>query len=73
VLAEPNVPIVLTWGLDNAHSWLSQVHGSQSHRADGARERPLPFDDDLKPTPAFLALRDAIDASRPVRAGSAKP
>jgi endo-1,4-beta-xylanase len=73
VLAEPNVPIVLTWGLDDAHSWLSQAHGSQSRRPDGTRERPLPFDDDLKPTPAFLALRDAMDASRAVGAGSAKP
>ncbi|MGD0628367.1 MAG: endo-1,4-beta-xylanase [Terracidiphilus sp.] len=73
VLAEPNVPIALTWGLDDAHSWLSQVHGSQSHRPDGTRERPLPFDDDLKPTPAFLAMRDAIDASRPDSGKNAKP
>ena len=69
VLAEPNVPIVLTWGLDSAHSWLNQMHGSQSRRPDGTRERPLPFDDDMKPTPAFLALREMIDGAH-LRVGS---
>lgn len=72
VLAEPNVPIVLTWGITSASSWLNKLHGSQSTRPDGARERPLPFDDDLKPTPAFIALREAIDASRPVMTGRVK-
>jgi hypothetical protein len=32
----------------------------------------LPFDDDLKPTPAFLALREAIDVSRPLVIGGAR-
>ena len=72
VLAEPNVPIVLTWGLDDAHSWLSQAHGNQSRRPDGTRERPLPFDDDLKPTPAFLALREAIDTAHRSAGGNSK-
>jgi endo-1,4-beta-xylanase len=73
VLAEPNVPIVLTWGLDSAHSWLNGMRGGQSRRPDGTRERPLPFDDSLKPTPAFLALREAIDTAHPYAAGNSKP
>ncbi|MGA9670234.1 MAG: endo-1,4-beta-xylanase [Terracidiphilus sp.] len=72
VLAEPNVPIALTWGISSVNSWLNKLHGSQSTRADGARERPLPFDDNLKPTPAFAALREAIDATRPIITGRAK-
>ena len=72
VLAEPNVPIALTWGITSANSWLNKLHGSQSTRADGARERPLPFDDDLKPTSAFVALREAIDATHTVMTGVAK-
>jgi endo-1,4-beta-xylanase len=64
VLAEPNVPIALTWGITSKYTWLNNPHGSQRQRPDGAPERPLPFDADLQPTPAFLALRDAIDASR---------
>jgi len=71
VLAEPNVPNVLTWGLDSAHSWLNNPHGDQHRRPDGARERPLPFDDNLKPTAAFAALRDALDSARERRFGLA--
>jgi endo-1,4-beta-xylanase len=71
VLAEPNVPIVLTWGLDSAHCWLNNPHGDQHRRADGTRERPLPFDDELKPTPAFAALRGALDSARERRFGLA--
>ena len=62
VLAEPNVPIALTWGITSAHSWLNGMNWAK--RADGARQRPLPFDDDLKPTPAFFALRAALDTAR---------
>lgn len=65
VLAEPNVPIVLTWGLTSAHSWLNQSKEPWAKRVDGARQRPLPFDDDYRPTSAFQAIRDAIDAARP--------
>jgi endo-1,4-beta-xylanase len=64
VLAEPNVPMALTWGITSAHSWLNQSRELWARRPDGARQRPLPFDDELKPTPAFTALRDAIDAAR---------
>jgi endo-1,4-beta-xylanase len=73
VLAEPNVPIALTWGITSRFSWLNQMHGSQSRRPDGTRERPLPFDDDLKPTPAFLALRQAIDLAHRADSGNPKP
>ncbi len=65
VLAEPNVPVALTWGITSAHSWLNQSKEPWVRRADGARQRPLPFDDDLRPTPAFGSIRSAIDAARP--------
>jgi endo-1,4-beta-xylanase len=68
VLAEPNVPMALTWGITSAHSWLNQSKQPWALRPDGARQRPLPFDDDLKPTPAFFALRAAIDAAHPAAA-----
>jgi len=63
VLAEPNVPILLTWGITSAHSWLTQSKQPWAMRPDGARQRPLPFDDELKPTAAFAALRSAIDGA----------
>lgn len=65
VLAEPNVPILLTWGITSAHSWLSQSRQPWAQRPDGARQRPLPFDDELRPTPAFAALRSSIDGAAP--------
>jgi endo-1,4-beta-xylanase len=73
VLAEPNVPLVMTWGTTNADSWLRNYWflSPADHRrlwtklAESRRQRPLPFDDDLNPTPAFWALRDAFDAAPP--------
>jgi endo-1,4-beta-xylanase len=65
MLAEPNVQVALTWGITGAHSWLNESKQPWAKRADGTRQRPLPFDDDLRPTPAFFAIRGAIDSSRP--------
>jgi endo-1,4-beta-xylanase len=63
LLAEPNVPLLLTWGITSAHSWLTQSKQPWAQRPDGARQRPLPFDDDLMPTPAYFALRKAMDGA----------
>jgi endo-1,4-beta-xylanase len=68
VLAEPNVLAALTWGITSAHSWINQSKEPWSVRPDGARQRPLPFDDNLQPTPAFFALRNAIDTAKPLAA-----
>jgi endo-1,4-beta-xylanase len=59
-LQEPNVPLVLTWGLVNGQSWLNGAH--QNPNAEP--QRPLPFDDTLHATTVFFSLRDAIDRSR---------
>ncbi len=53
------VKSVLTWGLTDKHSWLN---GSKTHRQKWPNrpQRPLPFDPDYKPAPAFFAMRDAF-------------
>jgi endo-1,4-beta-xylanase len=62
LLAEPNVNVALTWGITDRYTWLNGLpHAS---RADGKPERPLPFDYDYAPKPAFFAERDAIDTRR---------
>jgi endo-1,4-beta-xylanase len=71
ILAEPNVPLVLTWGISDAHTWLNQSRQPWSQREDGTRQRPLPFDDSYLPTPAFDAIRTAIDTRRPVHPAQA--
>ncbi len=64
MLAEPNVNVALTWGITDRYTWLN---GPKNGRPDGKPERPLPFDYDYSPTPAFFAERDAIDSRK--RAG----
>ncbi len=68
MLTEPNVKAALTWGITDAHTWLNQTKSAWALRPDGARQRPLPFDDDLKPAPAFFALRSAMEET-PARKG----
>jgi endo-1,4-beta-xylanase len=65
VLAEPNVKAVLTWGITDAHTWLNQSKQPWAVRADGSKQRPMPFFDDYTPAPAFFAIRDAFDSKRP--------
>lgn len=57
-LGDPAVKAVLTWGISDRHTWLDHA----ATRTDGLPERPLPFDSDYAPAPAFFALRDALDA-----------
>jgi endo-1,4-beta-xylanase len=61
MLAEPNVNVALTWGITDRYTWLNN---GKSARPDGKPARPLPFDYDYSPTPAFFAERDAIDSRR---------
>lgn len=58
MLSEPNVHVVLTWGITDRYTWLNSPKYA---RLDGQQQRPLPFDEEYRPTSAFFALRDAID------------
>jgi endo-1,4-beta-xylanase len=59
MVAEPNVATVLTWGITDRYTWLN---APKYARADGKSQRCLPFDEDYQPTPAFFALRAALDS-----------
>ncbi len=56
VLRHNSVKAVLTWCLSDPDSWLQNFRP----RKDGLPQRPLPFDAQLNPKPAFFALRDAF-------------
>jgi endo-1,4-beta-xylanase len=54
------VKSVLTWGLTDRNTWLNYMESHRKKRPNRA-QRPLPFDVNYAPAPAFFALRDAID------------
>jgi len=55
-LDEPAVKAVLTFGLTDKYSWLNEDYP----RHDGARRRPLPFDNKYHRKPAYWALRQSF-------------
>lgn len=61
VLQHKSVRAVLTWGLTDRDSWL--IH--YRPRKDGQSPRPLPFDSDLKPKPAYFAMLNAFQNAPP--------
>ena len=63
-LANPDVIALLTWGITDKYTWLN---GAKDARPDKVPARPLPFDADLRPVPAYTAEIEAIQhaPSRP--------
>jgi endo-1,4-beta-xylanase len=55
-LSHPAVKAVLTFGLSDRYTWLQEDYP----REDGAPRRPLPYDEDLRPKPAYDALSDTL-------------
>jgi endo-1,4-beta-xylanase len=60
-LAQPAVIAVLTWGLSDRYTWLSQKEG----RADQTAVRPLPLDEKLKRKPAWNAIARSLNRATP--------
>lgn len=56
-LDEPNVIAVITWGLSDRYTWLSEFRP----RKDGTYIRPLPLDANLKPKLAWHSIIKAFD------------
>jgi endo-1,4-beta-xylanase len=55
-LQVPAVGAVMTFGLSDRYTWLQEDYP----REDAAPRRPLPFDEELRPKPAFYALEEAL-------------
>jgi endo-1,4-beta-xylanase len=55
-LDEPAVAAVMTFGLSDRYTWLQEDYP----REDGARRRPLLFDQQLRPKPAYYAVRSRL-------------
>lgn len=65
-LDEPAVIAVVTWGLSDRYTWLGAASLPKFARMDGLPERPLPFDAQFRPKPAFAAILNAF-RNAPVR------
>ncbi len=61
MLADPNVKMLLTWGLTSAYCWINSRGERMDRFPDIGRQKPLPFDDRFEPTQAFWELRRALD------------
>lgn len=57
ILDEPAVIAVITWGLSDRYTWLSQNHS----RRDKAPVRPLPYDAQMRRKLAWNAIARAFD------------
>jgi endo-1,4-beta-xylanase len=69
-LVEPAVKMIVTWGLSDRYSWIVRKETSKTRwRQDGLPSRPLPFDADLRPKPAFAAIAEAFAKAPPRSAG----
>ncbi len=59
VLEQPAVTAVVTWGLSDRYTWLSQFEP----RSDGRPVRPLPLDSSMQHKPALWAVMNALNAA----------
>lgn len=67
VLQSRAVKAVLTWGFTDRYTWLDSYE-RDSKKHPYRKERPLPFDVDYRPKPAFQAIYSAFSHA-PERAG----
>ena len=66
-LDEPAVVALVTWGLSDRYTWLTQRRDRHFARWDGLPNRPLPFDASYQPKPVFYAILSALQHAPPRR------
>jgi endo-1,4-beta-xylanase len=58
----PEVKAVLTWGASDKNTWLNGPKYRKQH--PDRLQRPLPFDPDYAPAPAFFAMQESFDKAK---------
>ncbi|HEX3968406.1 MAG TPA: endo-1,4-beta-xylanase, partial [Edaphobacter sp.] len=59
----PEVKAVLTWGASDKNTWLNNGTKFRKQHPDRL-QRPLPFDPEYAPAPAFFAVRESFDKAK---------
>lgn len=62
-LDQKAVVSLVTWGLSDRYTWLTPERSPDLHLPSGSPARPLPFDEDFQPKPAFNAIVAALRAA----------
>ena len=62
-LDEPAVKALVLWGLSDRYTWITPDRPGPYARPDKLPARPLPFDDQFRPKPAFYAVLEALRAA----------
>lgn len=63
-LANRAIKTVIVWGLTDRHSWIDWMNPI-TKRSDGLHPRPLAFDEECRPKPAYTAIAAALRAAPP--------
>jgi endo-1,4-beta-xylanase len=61
-LADKAVSAVISWGLTDRDNWVNSGE-NRNKRTDGLPARPLPFDAEYLPKPAYVAIAEALNAA----------
>ncbi|MGE5271163.1 MAG: endo-1,4-beta-xylanase [Thiohalocapsa sp.] len=61
-LANRAVTAVISWGLTDRDNWVNSPH-NRDRRQDGLPARPLLFDADYRPKPAYFTVAEALAAA----------
>jgi len=61
-LANKAVTTVISWGLTDREPWTNSSE-NRSKRTDGLPGRPLLFDAEYRPKPAYVAVTEALNAA----------
>ena len=62
-LDERSVETLVTWGISDRYTWLTGRTKPDYARPDGLPGRPLPFDAEFKPKPAYWAIVGALEGA----------